>query len=334
MLRSEPFISTARTFVLGVMCLWMCSRSCDAIVFYATDDANHNTAAPTGVFEDSGWHYQGRYGSYLATIIGPQYLITAQHFGTQGSTFVHNGIFNGSADVVYNIDMAANGGLGFWDIAGTDLRVLKVQELFPYYAPLYTGPLEVGLTLVTHGLGGARGTEVLVGSTVHGWEHTSPDGVARWGSNTVSGIYSSVLGDLITANFSAAGTAEEASLSVGDSGGGLFVNDGGVWKLAGVNYSVDGRFDTNNIVGDGSDFDAVLFDRGGLYQGSDAFGWTLVPDLIADNPSSLYASRISTNASSIMEIMVVPVPEARPALMVIFALACGTLQRRRVMPPV
>ena len=46
------------------------------------------------------------------------------------------------------------------------------------------------------------------------------DGVARWGTNTVSSIYSTALGDLLTASFSASGTLHEASLSGGDSGGG------------------------------------------------------------------------------------------------------------------
>jgi hypothetical protein len=301
-----------------------------AIVFYDTGDAGHNTTAPTGIYEDSGWQFEGRYGSFLGTIIAPQYFITAQHFGTQGGTFVHSGIFNGGADVVYNIDLAANGGAGYWDIAGTDLRIFRVEEYFPYYAPLYTGTLEVGMTLVTHGMGGPRGGEVLVGGDLHGWEHSGGDGTARWGTNIISSIQPTALGDLISATFSASGTLQEATLSGGDSGGGVFVNDGGVWKLAGVNYSVDGRFDTNNTVGDGSDFDAALFDRGGLYQGSDAFGWSFNPDLPLDNPSSMYATRISSNAATITSIAVVPEPQS--ALLVLLAALCGVCQRRRVTP--
>jgi len=309
---------------------WMGAAPCQAILFYDTGDANQNTTAPTGLFADSGWQFEGKYGSYLGTIIAPQYFITAQHYGTQGSTFTHSGIFNGGSDVVYNIDLAANGGTGYWDIAGTDLRIFRVQEYFPDYAPLYTGVLEVGMTLVTHGMGGVRGAEVLVGADLHGWEHTGADGVARWGTNTVSSIYSTALGDLLTASFSASGTLHEASLSGGDSGGGVFVNDGGVWKLAGVNYSIDGRYDTNNTTGDGSDFDAALFDSGGLYQGSDAFGWSYNPNLPLDNPSNLYASRISTNAATIMSIAVVPEPQS--ALLVMLAVLCGVFQRRRITP--
>jgi hypothetical protein len=301
-----------------------------AIVFYDTGDAGHNTTAPTGIYEDSGWQYEGRYGSFLGTIIAPQYFITAQHFGTQGGTFVHSGIFNGGADVVYNIDLAANGGAGYWDIAGTDLRIFRVEEYFPYYAPLYTGTLEVGMTLVTHGMGGPRGGEVLVSGDLHGWEHSGGDGTARWGTNIISSIQPTAQGDLISATFSASGTLHEATLSVGDSGGGVFVNDGGGWKLAGVNYSVDGHFDTNNTVGDGSDFNAALFDRGGLYQGSDEFGWSFNLDLPLDNPSSMYATRISSNAVAITSIALVPEPQS--ALLVLLAALCGVCQRRRVTP--
>lgn len=327
---SASMCSRIMRAAVALLCLGI--APCRAIVFEATADPNHNTTAPTGIFANSGWQYEGTYGAYLGTMIAPQYFITAQHFGTQGSTFTQNGIFSGGTDVTYNIDTAANGGLGYWDIAGTDLRIFKIQETFAYYAPLYTGSAETGLTMAINGRGGPRGADVLVGGILHGWEASNPDGQARWGTNTVSGIYSSAIGDLLTASFSASGTAEEATLSNGDSGGGVFVNDGGIWKLAGVNYSIDGMFDTNNITGDGSDFNAALFDRGGLYQGSDSFGWTFIPDLPLDNPSSMYASRISTSAASIMSITMVPEPQS--ALLVVLALSSGLLQRRRVTRPV
>ncbi|HRH96737.1 MAG TPA: hypothetical protein PLB55_12415, partial [Prosthecobacter sp.] len=217
---------TCPRILLAVLCLGIMPSQ--AVLFYDTADSNHNTTAPTGIFQDSGWQYEGLYGAYLGTMIAPQYFITAQHFGTQGTTFTQSGIFNGGSDVTYNIDTTVNSGVGYWDIAGTDLRIFKVQEYFSNYAPLYTGSLEVGLTMVTMGRGGPRGADVLVGGDLHGWEHSSPDGTARWGSNTVSGVYASALGDLLMAGFSAGGTTEEATLSNGDSGGGVFVNDGGI----------------------------------------------------------------------------------------------------------
>jgi hypothetical protein len=106
------------------------------------------------------------------------------------------------------------------------------------------------------------------------------------------------------------------------------VNDGGIWKLAGINYSVDGLFDTNNTTGDGTQFNAALFDRGGLYQGSDGQGWTLIPDVGPDNPSSLYASRISTNAAAIQAIAVVPEPHSALLITLAGMIAMNRRQRR------
>jgi len=117
-------------------------------------------------------------------------------------------------------------------------------------------------------------------------------------------------------------------LSVGDSGGSLFVNDGGTWKLAGIHSSIDGLFDTNAIVGDGTEFSASLFDRGGYYQGSDETGWNLVPDLPSDQPSRIYMSSVTANAATIQGIIAVPEPSG--FALVTLVIAGGLLRRRRV----
>ena len=51
---------------------------------------------------------------------------------------------------------------------------------------------------------------------------------------------------MLQATFDANGLADEAHLSVGDSSGGVFIQDGGIWKLAGINYGVEALFNTNN----------------------------------------------------------------------------------------
>jgi len=47
---------------------------------------------------------------------------------------------------------------------------------------------------------------------------------------------------LLKLTFSRNGLTNEGALSGGDSGGGVFINDSGKWKLAGINYLVDGPF--------------------------------------------------------------------------------------------
>lgn len=322
----RPFANPAsRCLTPWCLGLWLLSAfPAPAIVFYDTAAPNHNTAAPTGIYASAGWQFEGYFGSFLGTMIAPQHFITAQHIGDQGATFIHKAAFSGDpSDVTYTVDTAANGGTGYWDIAGTDLRVFKINEVFPYFADLYTGGSEAGATLVTMGRGGLRGADVIVGAELRGWQTGGSDGIARWGANEVTAVQSSPVGDLLRAEFNASGVSEEASLSVGDSGGGVFILDGGTWKLAGINYATDGYFDTNDIIGDSSHFSGVIFDKGGLYEGSDSSGWTLHTDQSADIPSSFYASRISTSAGAILAV----VPEPASALLVL--LAAGLRVRSR-----
>jgi hypothetical protein len=304
--------------------LWITASSF-GIVLLDTDNALANTTAPTGFYADSGWAFQGEYGGFLGTMIGQQHFITAQHFGVQGSTFISTAEFNGVADVTYTIDSAANGGAGFWNITGTDLRVFKINESFSSWAEIYTGSSEAGSAMVTFGRGGPRGSEVTIGPTVHGWYTTGTDGVARWGANEVGAIYTSGVGYLLSAQFNNVSGQNEATLSSGDSGGGVFIKVGAQWQLAGINYAVDGFFDTNNTPGDFNEFDAALFDKGGFYEGSDGTGWNFHADTGLDKPSSMYASRISTSSTEILAIVAVP----EPGSFMLLAMAGMAMLRRR-----
>lgn len=298
------------------------------VVFYETGDPGHNSTAPTAQYANSGWQYEGLFGGFLGTMVSPQLFITAQHIGVASSTFVSSSLFNGVADVTYTVDTSANSGVGFWNISGTDLRIYKINETFPDFAQLYTNTDEVGKTLVTMGRGGVRGADVIVSSELKGWQTGGSDGVARWGANEVTTIYSTGVGDLLAANFDAVTGQEEAFLSSGDSGGGVFIKDGATWKLAGVNYAIEQDFDINNTLGDASQFTGAIFDKGGLYQGSDGGGWNLIPDSGTDIPEQFFVSRISSNASQINSIIqAVPEPGSAALLAVGFLFA----SRRRRM---
>lgn len=302
----------------------------DAILFLNSGDPSFNTTAPGAGFTGSGWQHQGYFGNFLATIISPNHIITAQHIGTGNGTFVHDALFNGTGTVSYSINTAANGGTGYWNIPNSDLRVYEVNGTFSSWATLAdSAAAEIG-QVVMFGRGGVRGDEVYLSSTLRGWELGASDGVARWGTNTLeSGVITDSQGrQLLRADFDGDSGLNEAHLSVGDSGGGVFVFHEGQWKLVGINYAVDGFYDFNNSTGDSSHFSAALFNSNGFYLGSDTNGWNQIDNDDPPNTSSLYISRISSSASTIQGIVTVPEPGAMAlssALMIAL-----TLRRRRI----
>jgi hypothetical protein len=82
-----------------------------------------------------------------------------------------------------------------------------------------------------------------------------------------------------------------------------FISDGGTWRLAGINYAVDGDYSEH---ADGSNpFTGALFDTRGLFaqQGSQ---WVLVT---GSNPvpTGFYPTRISTKLAWIASVVASPV---------------------------
>jgi hypothetical protein len=107
------------------------------------------------------------------------------------------------------------------------------------------------------GRGTTRGLEVKKGTTLKGWKWGTQDKVRSWGENLVSGTLNAggTIGQVLKFTFNKQGTSgaqyNEAALSTGDSAGGVFINDGGKWKLAGINYLVDGPFSLTGANGSG-----------------------------------------------------------------------------------
>lgn len=257
------------------------AAAAEGIILYRTGDPAANTTAPGGGLAGSGWQYEGTFGSYLGTAIAPHYFITAQHVGLSDKFIFHG--------VEYTI-------VNSFDDPETDLRIFEVAEPLPIYAPLYTGINEVGKHLVVIGRGKQRGASIVTGGKQRGWHWGSTDEVQRWGENVVTAIQEIPgAGEMVYALFDKAGLPNEAHLANGDSAGAVFINDGGTWKLAGINYDVDSVYTGPN--GAGILF-AALFDERGFY-GSDRL-------LVTGNapvPSGFYASRISSRISWIASII-------------------------------
>ena len=262
-----------------------------AVTFMTTADPTFNTTPPTGALAGSGWQYEASFGPFLATAIGQHHFLTVKHIGVPSNAFVYQG-------ATYTI-------VNSYDDPGSELRMFEVAETVPTYAPLYSRSDELGRDIVVIGRGTQRGNPVYVGSSLLGWEWGNGDMVQRWGENQIS----EANGYTLYATFDQNGKLNEAHLSSGDSGGAIFINDGGVWKLAGISFAVDGPFATTS---GGATFDATLFDARGLY---DSIGRPISSS--APAPSGFYALRVSAQLPWITSILypgvVTPTPTPTPS---------------------
>ena len=256
-----------------------------AVILYGTGDPTANTTAPTGVLANSGWQFEGQFGGFLGTVIGSNYFITAKHIGgSVGQSFVFNNVSYTTTAVFPD----PTSDLQIWQVAGT----------FPTHAPLYSSApgSEVNLGLVVFGRGTQRGSDVFVGNDFHlgGWLWGTSDGVQRWGTNVVGSIVDDPpYGELLRVPFNNSTGPNEAHLSVGDSGGAVFIFNSTTnrWELGGINFAVDGPFSTS-LNGAGA-FNAAMFDTTALF----------VEGAPAPNPSAFYATEIAAHRPFIESVV-------------------------------
>lgn len=260
-----------------------------AVLFYSTDDPAYNTNAPAGSLDGSGWQFQGRFevsasDGYLGTPVSPHHFITAGHLPSAnvGDIFHYEGR---TYTTVSNVADSLS-----------DLMLWEVDGAFEQYAPLYTGSGEASKECVVFGRGTRRGAAVTANGAVKGWAWGARDYVMRWGQNRVEAVTTLNGYPVLQADFDSTGGTNECMLSDKDSGGALFIQDEGTWKLAGIHYAVIPS--TFSYSSDGADsFNAALFDysfRPGdaeklyYYNGS----WTYF-NSTGEDPCRFFSSRIS-----------------------------------------
>jgi hypothetical protein len=275
------------------VCLLLVAQA-RAVILFDTGDPTVNTTAPGGTLANSGWQYEADWGGFLGTPIAPNFFISAAHIGQAGSGPAFQG-------TTYSV-------VGSFSLAGSDLQIWKVGTPFGDFAPLYTKRDEAGQHLVVIGRGTQRGAERMLDGTLRGWNWGPDDSVRRWGENDVAEIVPFHGHDMLYATFDQHilpnDHPNEAHLSRGDSGGAVFLNDNGLWKVAGINYGVDDLFTEPSP---DFEFTAAIFDARGYYA-QDPEHPSIFMQIVGSDPvpTGFYASRISSELAWIASVIAEP----------------------------
>lgn len=308
----HEFKAAFATVIVRVMFLVFLSLAlgvddAQAIILFGSGDPAANTTPPGGILTASGWSTQTDFAP-SATAIAPNHFLGAAHVGTRVGDPVR---FDG---LTYRVQRIA-------DAPDSDLRLLEVAGQIDshHVAEIYPGSAEVGRPAVLHGYGRSRGEPVFhegsSGPELRGWAWSTSDSRQRWGTNTITEVIQNTgsdSGNYIVALFSGNAGRDEATVSVGDSGGGVFILDAdGRWKLAGVMYDVEGPFRAS---AEADVFFAALFDRRGFFAQASPGNWVQLPESGIEPGTRWEATRVSSYRSWIAQEVARPPAENWPHL--------------------
>ena len=229
---------------LLLLAVQLATPSATHAVIVSGDQSGYDTASGAG----SGWDYlgtvSGASGIYLGQYNGYSWVLTAAHVGPGTFTL---------ASTAYNY--VAN---TYVQITGTDLGVFQIDGnlSLPNLTLAATTPA-IGSSVTMIGYGRNRASDLTTWyvdtnawswdeSQFSGWDATYngyklADGqTKRWGTNLVSGtaIISYGYGNVKSLYTTFDNSAGEAQGAPGDSGGGVFWNNGGTPELAGVMVTI------------------------------------------------------------------------------------------------
>ena len=291
-----------------------------------------NTATPPASLAGTSAATQGLFAGFLGTPVSATWFLTANHIGNFTS---------GGRQIVMPDGSTHTTTGAVQRIGQTDILALQVSASQPFaasaIAPLYTssdGPLTASDKLVIYGRGVQRGAMVTSNGTPNGYlwggydDTTNNTNLTSYGTNNYDTLRTTQPGEeggfgaaagtrFIQAAFNSGVDANEGIVALGDSGGGLFVNRGGVFKLVGLVNGVDAFYQNAN--GSGT---VAAYDARGLYA-NNGTNYSLVAGGTAV-PASSYFSYLPDNAAAIQAI----VPEPTALAFATVAVA-GLLRRRR-----
>jgi hypothetical protein len=319
MLHHGPPLRRRPAFLLAMAAVVACwGNPARAVILYGPP--GRDTSAPSDPALAIRWNQVGDWGGYLGTPIAANFFLTAKHVGgTVGGSITF--LDGTSYQTVARIDDPASD-LSLWQISGS-FDSAKI-------VPLYTdSTVAANAPLVIFGRGTARGDAVFGdafggGTEQKGWLWGTGDGARSWGTNSLDGVTTIPGAGLqLVFSFSSDQGSTEGTLSVGDSAGPVFIQQGGIWSLAGINYAVEGPYNTTDS-GDG--FFAALYDVGGLYETDGAGGWTYAAPQATPQPSDAVSTSTTARLAWI-DGTVTAVPEPGSLALLGVAVLCWPLYR-------
>ncbi|MCP4905733.1 MAG: trypsin-like peptidase domain-containing protein [bacterium] len=216
-----------------------------ALVFASLDTEPQDERPPDFPF----WEHvtQRRYAGPTVLYLGGGYAMTARHVGMgeiQLRDVMHKPVRDSKRSLLNENGSAA-------DVMIFELDRNAVLPDLPIL-PIASEPLQPGEDVLLVGFGRGRGTVIeydIDGQTRFGFSW-SKKGEKRWGTNRVSSnseilsqsnFMTRALSLRFDGPFAPDTTRYETHAAIGDSGGGVFVQRDGIWKLAAMMISIGGE---------------------------------------------------------------------------------------------
>ncbi|MFM7322374.1 MAG: hypothetical protein ACKO5K_12740, partial [Armatimonadota bacterium] len=232
--------------------------------------------------ELGGWAYCGAWGDYSGVAVGRHWFLTAKHVGGHiGGVFVFQG--------------KEHRAVARTEVGNADLVLWQVEGDLPTWAPLHSGLAGDRLRAVVVGRGLAPGEPVVAAGRRVGWTWGRADGRMSWGDGDLVGRATLSGGETVLIG---AFTPQGCAVATGDSGGGVFVREGGRWALAGICRSTQRLWRRADDAG--TTLVASLWDSRGFVP-ADSGG--RVSSELLGRPSAWVASRVSDHAVRIRAVI-------------------------------